>query len=72
MGFWPSRMATAPVTCGVAWLVPESTAVAVLLAMPAEVMSVPGAKMSTPAFIYFGGGSDGGVDWLYLLKMGDG
>lgn len=59
-GFWPRMMATAPVTWGAAWLVPDSTADAVLEAMPAEVMSEPGAKMSTPAWSV-GDGKGGGM-----------
>lgn len=41
------RYALAPATCGQAMLVPESVAKEVLEPIHADVMSVPGARMST-------------------------
>lgn len=47
LGAFCRNAATAPVTNGAAIEVPFFSAVAVLLAIPAEVMSTPGANRST-------------------------
>jgi hypothetical protein len=47
VGAMPNMFATTPATCGAAIDVPDMLEVAVGLVIPAEMMCIPGAKMST-------------------------